>query len=37
MIDKLKNLGIRNVLRIAVVIIGLWYLGNGIYGLLMNS
>jgi hypothetical protein len=37
MIDKIKSLGIRNVLRIAVVIIGLWYLANGIYGLMTSQ
>jgi hypothetical protein len=41
MIEKLKNLGkslgIRGALRIVVAIIGVWYLSNGIYGVLMKG
>lgn len=41
MIEKLKNLGkslgIRGALRIVVAIIGVWYLSNGIYGVMMKG
>ena len=41
MIEKLKSLGkslgIRGALRIVVAIIGVWYLSNGIYGVMMQG
>ena len=37
MIEKLKSLGVRGELMIVVAIIGLWYLSNGIYGVLMKG